>query len=86
MMLSPRPALPICRPAKQAYPIAIPYVTFAISAIEGAWDDRTGKVWPLLLAALFAVVLAGVFTRTERPNAGGDGRRDPVRDVAQSLL
>jgi hypothetical protein len=65
----PTAVFPNEQTAKQAYPIGIPYVTFAISAIEGIWDDRTAKVLPLVLAALFGTLIAGVWLRTDRPGA-----------------
>ena len=65
----PTAALPNLQTGKQGYPIGIPYVTFAISVIEGAWDDRTGKLLPLALAALFAILIAAAFLKTDRPSA-----------------
>jgi hypothetical protein len=65
----PTAAFPNQQTGKQAYPIGLPYVSFAISAIEGTWDDRTAKVLPLALAALFSPLVAGVWLRTDRPSA-----------------
>src|SRR5262245_55692663 len=65
----PTAAFPNQYTSKQGYPIGISYVTYAISIIEGAWDDRTAKVLPLVLAALFGTLLAGIWLRTDRPSA-----------------
>jgi len=64
----PTTAFPNLQTAKQAYPIGIPYVSFAISAILGNWDDRIAKVLSLVVAALFGTLIAGVWVRTDRPS------------------
>jgi hypothetical protein len=65
----PSAGLPNLQTGKQGYPIGTPYVTFAVSAIEGAWDDRTPKVLSLALGAFFGVLIAGALTRTDWPAA-----------------
>jgi hypothetical protein len=63
----PTAALPNLQTGKQAYPIGIPFISFAVSAIEGAWDDRVAKLLPLVLAGLLGVLMAAIWLRTDRP-------------------
>lgn len=60
---------PNIQSGKQGYPIGVPYVTFAVSAIQGVWDDAGPKAFPVALAALFAIVLAAVCTKSDAPRA-----------------
>src|SRR5262245_50999283 len=63
----PSHILPNLQTGKQGYPIGIPYISFAISVIEGTWDESTAKALPLVLAALFAILLAASAPGSDRP-------------------
>jgi hypothetical protein len=63
----PTAALPNLQTGKQAYPIGIPFISFAVSAIEGGWDERAPKLLPLVLAGPLGVLMAGIWLRTDRP-------------------
>src|SRR5215510_3153476 len=63
----PTAALPNLQTGKQAYPIGIPFISFAVSAIEGGWDERVPKLLPLVLAGPLGVLMAGTWLRTDRP-------------------
>ncbi|HEX6001374.1 MAG TPA: hypothetical protein VFZ16_18560 [Hyphomicrobiaceae bacterium] len=65
----PTAALPNLQTGKQGYPIGMPYVSFAVSSLQGAWDDRVPKVLPLVLGALLGIVLAAAWLRSDWPAA-----------------
>lgn len=69
----PTQTVPNLQTGKQGYPIGTPYISFAISTIEGTWDERTAKALPLVLAALFGILIAAVVQRTDRPGMAAIG-------------
>jgi len=59
---------PNVQTAKQGYPIAVPYITYALGTLRGQWDDALPKAFPVVMAGLFAVIVAAVAQRTDRPS------------------
>jgi hypothetical protein len=59
---------PNIQTAKPGYPIAVPYITYALSTLQGRWDDALPKAFPVVMAGLFAVIVAAVVQRTDRPS------------------
>jgi len=41
---------PNIQTAKQGYPIAVPYIAYALSTLQGQWDDALPKAFPVIMA------------------------------------